>query len=157
LETGLTIVSHTPGDEPALAQVEILKENGLSPSAWVWTHSQEGTLENQIKIAKEGGWVSLDNFSYDPSAEPEERGNLDWFVQRITELDEAGLLNRVLISHDAGYYNPDEPNGGDFREYTDISEHLLPALRENGFSESDIRQLLIRNPQEAYGIRTREI
>lgn len=157
LETGLTIVSHTPGDEPAMAQIKILKEAGVSPSGWVWTHAQEGTLETQLEIAKEGGWISLDNFNYDPSAEPGERGNLEWFVQRITELNEAGFLDQLLISHDAGYYNPDETNGGDFREYTDISEYLLPALRENGFTEDDIKQLLIQNPRKAYEIRTRKI
>lgn len=156
-ETGLTIVSHTPGDKPARKQVEILKNAGVSPSAWVWTHSQEGTLETQIEIAKEGGWISLDNFNYDPSEEPDDRGNLDWFIQRITELNDTGLLDKVLISHDAGYYNPDEPNGGDFREYTDITDHLLPALRENGFTEDAINQLLIQNPRNAYSIRKREI
>lgn len=157
LETGLTIVSHTTGDIPAVAQIKILKNAGVSPSAWVWTHAQEGTLENQIKIGKEGGWISLDNFNFDPSEEPDEQGNLDWFIQRISELKEAGLLNRVLISHDAGYFNPDEPNGGDFRNYTDIFEYLLPALREHGFTQNNIDQILIRNPRDAYGIRTRKI
>ncbi|SHF86035.1 phosphotriesterase-related protein [Fodinibius roseus] len=158
LQTGLTIVSHTTGDRPALAQVEILKEMGVSPSAWVWTHAQAGTLENQIRIAREGGWISLDNVSYVPSREGDNGDNDDnmkWFVERISELDESGLLDRVLISHDAGYYNPDEDDGGDFREYTDIFEYLLPALRKNGFTNSDIDQLLVQNPREAYGIRTR--
>lgn len=157
LETGLTIVSHTTGDKPALAQIEILKEMKVSPSAWVWTHSQAGKLETQIEIGEEGGWISLDNFSYDPSGEANGRDNIEWYTKRISELDKAGLLNRVLISHDAGYYNPDEDDGGDFREYTDIFEYLLPALRENGFTEDDLEQLLVRNPREAYGIRTRTI
>lgn len=157
LETGLTIVSHTTGDEPARAQIEILEEAGVSPSAWVWTHSQAGTLETQIELGKKGAWISIDNFNYDPDKEPGERGNLDWFVERISDLNEAGLFDKVLISHDAGYYNPDEPNGGDFREYTDIFEYLVPALQEYGFTEDDVEQLLVRNPREAYGIRTREI
>ncbi|GAA5520638.1 hypothetical protein LQ318_02805 [Aliifodinibius salicampi] len=161
-ETGLTIVSHSPGDQPAQAQVDLLKEMDLSPSAWVWTHAQGGTLEKQIELGKEGAWISLDNFSYDPSvaADKEEEGeddSIDWFVERLTDLKVAGLLDRVLISHDAGYYNPDEENGGDFREYTDIIEYLLPALRENGFTDDEINQLLVRNPQEAYGIRTRTV
>lgn len=157
LETGLTIVSHTTGNKPALEQVELLKDMKVSPSAWVWTHSQAGNLETQVEIGKEGGWISLDNFSYDPSGEAGERDPIEWFTKRISELDEAGLLNRVLISHDAGYYNPDEENGGDFRAYTDIFEYLLPALRKNGFTEDDLEQLLVRNPREAYGIRTRTI
>lgn len=157
LETGLTIVSHTTGDKPALAQVEMLKETGVSPSAWVWTHAQAGTLERQIEIGKKGGWISLDNFSYAPSrgAAEGKKNTINWFVERISELDASGLLNRILISHDAGYYNPDEDNGGDFRAYTDIFEYLLPALRKNGFTKRDIHQLLVRNPREAYGIRTR--
>lgn len=157
LETGLTIVSHTSGNEPALAQIELLKEMGVSPSAWVWTHAQTGNLETQIEIGKEDAWISLDNFSHDSSREADSRDNIDWFVKRISELDKAGLLNRILISHDAGYYNPDETNGGDYRNYTDIFEHLLPALRKNGFSEDKIDQLLVRNPRKAYGIRTRTI
>lgn len=155
LETGLTIVSHTTGDEPALAQLEILAEAGVSPTAWVWTHSQAGSLETQIEIGNQGAWISIDNFNYDPEGEAGERGNLEWFVQRLTDLNEAGLLHKVLISHDAGYYNPDEAGGGDFRGYTDIFEHLLPALKENGFTEEQIDQLLIQNPQQAYGIRVR--
>lgn len=159
-ETGLTIVSHSPGDQPAQAQVDLLKEMEISPSAWVWTHAQGGTLEKQITLGNEGAWISLDNFSYEPSvaegkgAEGED-DSIDWFVERLNNLKEAGLLDRVLISQDAGYYNPDEENGGDFREYTDITEHLLPALRENGYPDDEINQLLVRNPQEAYGIRTR--
>lgn len=157
LETGLTIVSHTTGDKPALSQIEILKDMGVSPSAWVWTHSQAGTLQSQIEIGRKGGWISLDNFSYAPADNGNNDDSINWFVERISELDESGLLNRVLISHDAGYYNPDEENGGDFRTYTDIFEYLLPALRKNGFTKSDIDQMLVRNPREAYGIRARTI
>ncbi|MEX0995139.1 MAG: hypothetical protein WD599_06380, partial [Balneolaceae bacterium] len=99
-ETGLTIVSHTTGDEPALAQIELMKQSGVSPTAWVWTHSQAGSLETQIEIGNEGGWISIDNFTYNPDGKPGERGNLDWFVERLSDLKNAGLLNKVLISHD---------------------------------------------------------
>lgn len=67
----------------------------------------------------------------------------------------AGVLNRLLISHDAGWFDPDEPDGGDFTGYTDIFTHLLPALREKGFNQSEIDQLIIENPQNAYRIRVR--
>ncbi|SMO90369.1 phosphotriesterase family protein [Fodinibius sediminis] len=155
LATGLTIVSHTTGDEPALGQLDILEEAGVSPAAWVWTHSQAGTLEAQIKIGRAGGWISLDNFNHNSSEEPPSNSNLEWFIERLSKLREAGLLHRVLISHDAGYYNPDEVNGGEFRGYTDISKHLLPALREHGFTTAEINRLMVENPQQAYGIRIR--
>lgn len=156
-QTGLTIVSHTGGDEPALEQVLLLKEEGISPSAWVWTHAQSGSLEGNIQVAREGAWISLDNVNHNPDREPDERGSIEWYVNRITELKNAGYLDKVLISHDAGYYNPDEPNGGDFRGYTDVQDHLVPELLNNNFTEDDIRQLLVVNPRQAYGIRVRRL
>lgn len=155
LATGMTIVSHTPGDEPALEQAELLMAEGVSRSAWVWTHAQAGSLEMQMQLARDGAWISLDNFNYNPIRSPGDEGNLEWFLTRLSELKEANLLNRVLISHDAGYFNPDEPDGGTFRGYSDISEYLLPALAEIGFTEEEIEQLLVRNPQNAYTLRIR--
>lgn len=157
LKTGLTIVSHTGSDEPAIEQVQSLKEAGVSPSAWVWTHAQSGSLEANIRVAREGSWISLDNVIHHPDREPGEMGSIEWFTNRITELKKAGFLDNVLISHDAGYYNPDEPNGGNFRGYTDIFDHLIPELLDNNFTDEDIRQLLVINPRKAYGIQVRKI
>ncbi|NQU87456.1 MAG: phosphotriesterase, partial [Mariniphaga sp.] len=39
LETGLTIMSHTGLAVPAFQQIEILEENGIHPSAFIWTHA----------------------------------------------------------------------------------------------------------------------
>ena len=155
LETGLTIVSHTTGSKPAAEQVELLKELGVDPSAWVWTHAQAGDINTQINLGSQGAWISLDNFNYDPDREGDNRGNLDWFREKLMTLKNENLLNRVLISHDAGWYDPDEDDGGSIRGYTAISNHLLPALLEDGFTQDEISQLLIHNPAEAYGIRVR--
>jgi phosphotriesterase-related protein len=74
-------------------------------------------------------------------------------VERINRLKNEGLLNRVLISHDAGWYDPDRENGGEFRGYTDLFEYLIPELTEAGFSEQEIDQLLVKNPASAFRIR----
>ena len=39
LETGLVIMSHTGTDKPAFDQIHILKELGVSPEAFIWTHA----------------------------------------------------------------------------------------------------------------------
>ena len=111
LETGLTIISHTTGSDPAAEQVELLKVLGVDPSAWVWTHAQAGDINTQINLGSEGAWISLDNFNFDPDREGDNQGNLDWFRERLMSLKNENLLNRVLISHDAGYYKPDEEDG----------------------------------------------
>ncbi|MDZ7720617.1 MAG: hypothetical protein U5K72_17505 [Balneolaceae bacterium] len=152
LETGLTITSHTVGNIPAHEQIERLKNNGVSPTAWVWTHAQSGTLEGNLEAAKEGAWISLDNVN----DEGDGTGNIERIADRIGKLKEAGFLNQILISHDAGYYEADTENGGDFRGYTDIFDYLVPELEERGFSDEDIGQLLLQNPQNAYGIRIRK-
>jgi phosphotriesterase-related protein len=64
-----------------------------------------------------------------------------------------GLLHKVLFSHDAGWYRPGEPGGGEFRGFTEIENLLIPALRENGLSQQDIHQLFVLNPAEAFQVK----
>lgn len=140
LKTGLTIFSHTGPARAAFEQLEILKAEKVNPDAFVWVHAQaEKDKKMHIRAAKMGAWVSLDNVGV----------NNDYYIEALTGLKEAGLLHRVLLSHDAGYYRPGEPDGGDFRGYTEIFKVLIPQLKEKGFSEEDIKQLLIKNPAEA--------
>jgi len=148
LETGMTIASHTIGDVPALEQIERLKTNGVSPDAWIWTHAQSGSLEANLEAAREGAWIALDNVNAGAD-------NIKWYAQRIEAIKNEGFLDQILISHDAGWYDVGEPEGGDFRGYTDIFEFLLPELSERGFSEDEIHQLLVKNPQEAFSLRIR--
>lgn len=152
LNTGLTIASHTIGDVPALEQVASLKEFGVSPEAWIWTHAQSGSAEANMQAAEEGAWISLDNVNYQNNIENEAGGAINEIVQRIIELRNAGYLHKILLSHDAGWYSAGEPGGGEFRGYTDISDSLIPDLKNNSFTEDDIKQLMEINPQKAYGI-----
>jgi phosphotriesterase-related protein len=153
-ETGLPIKSHTGGDIPAFEQLEILKSAGVSPAAFMWTHAQNGSLEKQIEAASGGAWISLDGVNISSSGE-NKRGNLDWYIDRLSELRSAGVIDQVLISHDAGWYDAGEINGGDYRGYSDIHRYLLPALRDNGFSDDDINKLVTDNPSRAFEIRIR--
>ena len=74
----------------------------------------------------------------------------------IDNLKSAGLLNKVLISHDAGWYKPGEKDGGNFTGYTNIFTELIPLLKKKGFTDDDIQQLLVKNPAEAFAIRVRK-
>jgi phosphotriesterase-related protein len=150
LVSGLTIVSHTGPGSPAFEQLNILKSEGVSPEAFVWTHALRGTKEDQLKAAEMGAWISLDVMNNDEE-----------FISRLTEiigsLKQHGYLNRVLISHDAGWYWAGQPGGGNFRPYTDIFIHLIPAMKAKGFTDEDISQIMEKNPREAYSVRIRKI
>jgi len=151
-ETGLVIASHTGPDKPAFEQIELLKSYGVSPSSFIWVHAQRGTLEGNLRAALEGAWISLDNVNGSKNGGPDEMFSIAWYTNRIVSLRDAGFLNRVLISQDAGWYSPGEVNGGDFRGYTALFTLLVPALKEKGFTDKDIDQLLILNPAEACSI-----
>jgi phosphotriesterase-related protein len=150
-QTGLVIASHTGPDGPAFAQLRVLKSQGVDPSSFIWVHAQRGTLEGNIRAAEMGSWISLDNVN--TSRQAGSMYDIQWYAKRIMELKNAGYLDHVLISHDAGWYNPDEENGGPFRGYTGIFTGLLPALKTGGFTSEDIDQLLKVNPANAFKLR----
>ncbi|MDP4223080.1 MAG: phosphotriesterase [Bacteroidota bacterium] len=150
LKTGLVIASHTGPDNPAFAQIEILKSLGVDPSAFIWVHAQRGTPEGNIKAAKEGAWISLDNVR-------KNTGTPEFYADRIAELKKEGLLNKVLISHDSGWYDPAKPGGGQINGYTDIFDSFIPLLRARGFTNDEINQVLVRNPREAFKVRIRKL
>ncbi|MFW5945112.1 MAG: phosphotriesterase family protein [Bacteroidota bacterium] len=150
LKTGLTIASHTGPAGPAFAQLKVLKEEGVAPEAFIWVHAQNSKPAAHVKAAKQGAWVSLDGVKQEEEA-------INNYVNMLSNLKERNLLHRVLISHDAGWYSPGETKGGDFRPYTAIFDHLIPALKKNGFSEKEVDRLLKVNPQNAFSINTKSL
>lgn len=145
--TGLVIMSHTGTAIPAFQQLEILKNYGVHPSAFIWTHAQnEPDLNKHAEAARRGAWIAFDGFSAD---------QLDKYIDFTVYMKKHGFLNKVLLSHDAGWYRPGEPNGGEFRGFTEIEELLVPELRKRGVSQQDIYQLFVLNPKEAFQVKYR--
>lgn len=147
LNTGLVIASHTGPAIPAFQQLEILKKEGVAPSAFIWVHAlNEKDPQNLIKAAKTGAWISFDKLN-DKNAEE--------IVKAITMMKENNLLSKVLLSHDAGWFDPAKENGGEFRGYSTLFEKLLPVLKLSGFTDEEIRQMIEINPGKAFSIRVR--
>jgi phosphotriesterase-related protein len=147
LETGLTIAGHTGDGQAALEQVSILREAGVAPSAWIWVHAQnEPDTDVHRRVAEAGGWVEFDGVG---------PASIARHVQLVRILRDAGLLHRVLLSHDAGWYSVGEPRGGTIRGFGTLAMQLLPALRKAGLSEEEIRQLTVANPAQAFAIGVR--
>lgn len=148
LQTGLTICSHTGMATPAFGQIEILKSMKVNPSAFIWTHAQnEPDILFHVKAARAGAWISLDGLGW---------GEVKKYAENLKTLKNAGVLDRVLISHDAGWYKPGEPDGGKFIGFSRISTELIPLLTTMGFAKKDIRQLLVKNPEIAFTIQVRK-
>lgn len=147
LKTGLTICSHTGPGKTAFQQLDIIQKHGVSPSAFVWVHAQgEEDISYFESAASLGAWVSLDGIGTD---------DLDKYVEILVRLKSNGYLNRVLISHDAGWYKPEEPDG-DFTGYSNIFTDLIPRLKDKKFNQKDIDQLLVKNPISAFRIKIKK-
>jgi phosphotriesterase-related protein len=148
LETGLTIAGHTGDGVAALQQVETLRATGVSPSAWIWVHAQnESNARIHLQVVRAGAWVEFDGVR---------SSSIDRHVELVTTMRSAGLLDRVLVSHDAGWYSVGEPRGGDVRGYDTLFTEFLPALRNAGFGDDEIEQLTVANPGSAFTIQVRE-
>ena len=142
--TGLTICSHTGPYVPAFEQIDVLKQEGVRPDAFVWTHAQGNNMVHYARAVREGAWVSLDGL---------DNTNVDTYAQTLLLMKENRFLHRTLLSHDAGWYDPAKPNGGTIdRSYTVLFNRLMPTLNRQGFARKDWKQLLVENPVEAFGL-----
>jgi phosphotriesterase-related protein len=144
--TGLTIYSHTGPYVPAFEQIEVLKQEGVSPSAFVWVHAQGNNMVHYARAVREGAWVSLDGL---------DSSNVDSYAQTLLLMKENKFLHRTLLSHDAGWYDPAKPDGGTIgRDFTVLFTQLMPMLNKQGFTRKDWRQILVENPKQALYSRT---
>ena len=146
--TGLTIASHTGKAVPAFEQLAILEEERVDPSAWIWVHAQsEQDMSRHTLAARRGAWIEFDGVSPD---------SLERHVTLLAHMKENNLLDRVLISQDAGWYHVGEPGGGSFRPYDTLTTALLPALKKASFTEEELRQIIVLNPSRAFSVRRSE-
>jgi predicted metal-dependent phosphotriesterase family hydrolase len=147
LDTGLVIAGHTGDGRAALEQVEVLKRAGVSPAAWVWVHAQnERNTDLHLQAARAGAWVEFDGVG--PTS-------IERHVELTKRMRDAGLLDHVLLSHDAGWYSVGEPRGGKVRRFDTLFTTFLTALDRAGFSEDNIKQLIVTNPANALAIGVR--
>jgi len=142
LKTGLTIASHTGKAAGLWPQLHILKEMGGSPEAFIWVHAQgENTNGNYLKAAKTGCWISLDGLGWE----------LEKHVEKIVFAKANGFLDRILISHDAGWYDPQKEIQA-IQSYSAIFKELYPELKSRGFTDDEFNLLISDNPSKAFAI-----
>ncbi len=142
LKTGLTIASHTGKAIGLWPQLKILQEMGVSPNSFIWVHAQaEEDNNNYLKAAQAGCWISLDGLGWD----------VEKHLGKLVYAKEHGILDHILISHDAGWYDPQKEQQS-ITPYTNIFTKLLPELSAKGFTAHEIKLLLSKNPAKAYAI-----
>ncbi|HET6767704.1 MAG TPA: hypothetical protein VFH08_09905 [Chitinophagaceae bacterium] len=140
LQTGLTIASHTGEAKGLWPQLKILREMNVSPKAFIWVHAQnEKDNNNYLLAAKQGCWISLDGLGWE----------LEKHVEKILFAKEHKILDRILLSHDAGWYDP-QKQIQKIEPYTNIFSQLYPVLMSKGFSKEEFDLLISQNPSNAF-------
>lgn len=150
IATDACIASHTIGGRAALEELAILKDEGLKLEKFVWVHADsEPDLTFHLEVIEEGAYVEFDSIG-SPGFDPAET------VNKIMHLLKANKGDRILLSHDAGWYQPGQPNGhpeGGIRGYTYISEKFIPLLHRAGIDEQGVKLLIEDNPKRAFAIQ----
>jgi phosphotriesterase-related protein len=142
---GLAVMSHTTQGHIALEQLDEIEAAGIAADRFIVAHADADPRPRfRVELARRGAWVELDSVCRRP---------VEQHVEMLTELAGHDCLDRVLISQDAGWYTVGEDGGGEFMGYTGLVHELLPALRESGFGDPEIRRLTCTNPVAALALR----
>jgi phosphotriesterase-related protein len=149
METGVIVASHTAGPrkgQHVLEELDILASQGLPGEQFCWVHAQYTDLGFHKQVTERGAYIGFDGL--EPA---EEELYVGWVVDAL----EAGLEDHILLSHDAGWYRPDEPDGGasQVRGFTYMVEEFLPRLRREGVGEDLIKLMTDTNPKRAFRVR----
>jgi len=146
-ETGAVVASHTVGGAVARCEMEILESEGLDLGRFIWAHANlEPDPAVHLEAARRGAYVAFDAVG----AEWQSQSTL---VDCTLALIQAGYAEKILLSHDAGWYDSSRPDGrpeGGIRGYTALVEELFPALRARGVMDDLIHLITVSNPARAF-------
>lgn len=150
-ETGAVVASHTIGGAAARREMDVLERAGHDLSRFIWVHAHtEPDIAVHIEAAERGAWVEFDAIgaeNWHPQA---------LLLESVVALIEAGYADHMLLSHDAGWYDPAQPDGqpkpDGIRGYTALFEHFIPHLKGRGVDEATIQMMTATNPARAFSI-----
>ena len=141
--TGLSVTCHTGGGLAGLKAVRVFIEEKASADRFIVAHSDSHGLPINRQVAELGAWVSFDAISRQP---------LEQHLALVQAMMEK-YADRLLLSHDNGWYWVGQENGGEVRDYNFISDVFLPAFRKAGASETIIQTLTVANPARVFAVR----
>jgi phosphotriesterase-related protein len=142
IATDALIGSHTIRGRVVMDQLDIIEAEGGSAGRFLSIHTQaEPDFGLHKAVVERGAWIEYDNVGSVPVEE-----SADLVVRAL----DAGLGNKLLISHDRGWFDPALPKGGEPKPYTVVSTELLPMLASRGVSPETVRMLTHRNPFAAF-------
>lgn len=142
LATGATISTHAACFPAGIPQLDLLASEGVDERRVIIGHCDTVPDSDYHRaIARRGAWLEFDTIRRTNEFE------LGLRVRFLAELAEAGHLDQLLLSHDICLRTHLQAYGGS--GYSFVVREFIPRLAANGFSDADVRTLLIDNPRRA--------
>lgn len=140
--TGTRIVSHTSygmGQE----SVDLYESEGVPAQRVMISHvcANGEEIDYALALARRGCYLGLDRLGHQEPGDP-------FWIQLLTALKAQALLDRALLSHDSvlEFHGPVELADHASSNTNHLIETFVPKLASAGFSDNDIRLLLVQNP-----------
>jgi phosphotriesterase-related protein len=149
--TGVPITTHTEAkSQQGLAQQDIFESEGVDLSRAIIGHSGDTEdIDYLTKLVERGSYIGMDRFGLDVYLPTGKR------VAVVARLCEMGYAERMLLSQDFAVYmdwfTPEVQQAlGANWSYFHILDDVLPALRQSGVSEEQIRTMTVENPRRIF-------
>ncbi len=155
VETGVPITVHTSGPaQSGRLAVDLFTKEGVDLTKVVIGHAGDSNDLDYLRgLADLGATLGMDRFGLDLFNPTAER------VRTIVALAADGYADRMVLAHDANCFidywgaahDAVRAAAGPNWHYEYISDQILPALRDAGVTEAQIRQMLVDNPRRYFG------
>lgn len=146
--TGAAVACHTIGGRLAFEVMDLLTSFGMDLGRFIWTHAQsESDFSYLLKAAQRGVIISIDAIGSGWAPD-------DAMLAATINLIAAGYSHQILLSHDAGWYDPSQPDGHPqpegIRGYSALFTSFLPQLQSSGIDGETIARITIENPATVF-------
>ncbi|MBY3234388.1 esterase [Rhizobium laguerreae] len=141
-QTDAVIGSHTIRGRVVMDQLDVIEAEGYRADRFISIHTQEEQdFALNVAVAERGAWIEYDHVG---------RAGDNEVAELVIKALEAGCGDRLLLSHDRGWFDPALPMGGIPKPYTHLSTVLLPELKRRGIDDGTLMRLTHDNPFEAF-------
>ena len=149
--TGVPISTHTHSPtERGLEQQRIFREEGVDLSRVIVGHSGDTTdIQYLEKLISNGSYIGMDRFGIDVLLPFEDR------VNTVAKMCELGYAGRMVLSQDASCFMDALPEAAvpvmlPNWHYLHIHNDVIPALKQRGVTDEQIKTMLVDNPREIF-------
>jgi phosphotriesterase-related protein len=149
--TGVPISTHTDVKTQAgLAQQDVFESEGVDLSRVVIGHSGDSDdIDYLTRIMKRGSFIGMDRFGLDFFLPTEKR------IATVATLCKMGYAGQMVLSHDTNcFMDTIPPAVKETRmpkwHFLHITNDILPALRQQGVTEEQIKTMLVENPRRVF-------